>query len=126
MSNNDEMSEMGSLERETRREQLLEREQQRLERQARLAELNVPIEERMPRFEEQEPVANIGVNPFQAGQDVQFELPENHPLRARAAARNRVPSAAAAAGSVASQATVAAFGRTNRRTIERQTEESLV
>ncbi len=117
MSNNgDEMSEMGSLERETRREQLLERE--RLERQARLAEVNEPIEEQMPRFEEQEPAANIGVNPFRAGQDVQFELPENHPLRARAAARNRVPSAAAAAGSVASQATVAAFGRTNRRTIE--------
>jgi hypothetical protein len=62
MSNNDEMSEMGSLERETRRKQLLEREQQRLERQARLAELNVPIEERMPRFEEQEPVADVGDN----------------------------------------------------------------
>ena len=78
---------MGSLERETRREQ-------HLERQARLAELNEPIEERMPRFEEQEPVANIGVNFFRAGQDVQFELGENHPLRAAAAARNRVPSAA--------------------------------
>ena len=62
MSNNgDEMSEMGSLERETRREQLLERE-----RQARLVEGNEPIVEQMPRFKEQEPAANIGVNPFRA------------------------------------------------------------
>ena len=66
----------------------------RLERQARLAELNVPIKERLPQLEEQEPVADIGVNPFREGQDVQFELPEDHPLRAAAAARNRVPSAA--------------------------------
>ena len=94
---------------ETRR--LLERQA----RLARLAELNVPIGER---FEEQEPVADIGVNPFREGQDVQFELPEDHPLTAAAAARNRVPSAAVAAGSVASQATVAAFGRANRRTLE--------
>ena len=57
----------------------------------------MPIEERLPRFKEQEPVADIGVNPFQEGQDVQFELPEDHPLRAAAAARNRVPSAAVAA-----------------------------
>ena len=61
---------------------------------------------------------DIGVNPIQEGQDVQFELPEDHPLRAAAAARNRVPSAAVAAGSVASQATVAAFGRVSRRTLE--------
>ena len=91
----------------------------RLERQARLAELNVPIKERLPQLEEQEPVADIGVNPFREGQDVQFELPEDHPLRAAAAARSRVPSSAAvAAGSVASQATVAAFGRVSRRTLE--------
>jgi len=73
---------------ETRR--LLERQA----RLARLAELNVPIGER---FEDQEPVADIGVNPFREGQDVQFELPEDRPLRAAAAARNRVPSAAVAA-----------------------------
>ena len=50
MSNNDdEMSDVGSEERV------------RLEREARLAVLNVPIEER---FEVQEPVADVGDNPF--------------------------------------------------------------
>jgi len=104
MSNNDdEMSDVGSEERV------------RLEREARLAVLNVPIEER---FEVQEPVADVGDNPFQEGHDVQFELPADHPLRAAAAARNRVTSGVAAAGSVVSQATVAAFGRVSRRTLE--------
>jgi hypothetical protein len=69
MSNNgNEMSDVGSEERVRLEGEL------RLESQARLAELNVPIEERLPRFEEQEPVADIGVNPFREGQDVQFEL----------------------------------------------------
>lgn len=108
MSSHDEMSETGSEER-VRLERGL-----RLERQARLAELNVPIEER---FEAPEPVADIGANPFEEGQDVQFELAADHPLRNAAAARNRVPSAAAA-GSVASQATVAVFRRVHRRTLD--------
>ena len=119
MSNHDEVSEMGSLERETRRDQLREREaldarleRERLERvvlQARLAELNVPFEQRLA------PNEPDGDNPFEAGRDVQFELPAA--LRAAAAGRNRVPLAPAA-GSVASQATVAVFGRVHRRTLE--------
>ena len=124
MSNHDEVSEMGSLERETRRDQLREREvldanlererleHERLERivlQARLAELNVPFEQRLA------PNEPDGDNPFEAGRDVQFELPAA--LRAAAAGRNRVPLAPAA-GSVASQATVAVFGRVHRRTLE--------
>jgi hypothetical protein len=109
MSNHDEVSEMGSLERETRRDQLREREaldarleRERLERinlQARLAELNVPFEQRFEAPEEP-----VGDDPFEEGRDVQFELPAA--LRAAAAGRNRVPLAPAA-GSVASQATVA-------------------
>ena len=59
-----------------------------------------------------------GNNPFREGQDVRFELPADHPLRAAAAARTRVPSAAAAAGSVASQSSVAMFGRVHRRTLD--------
>jgi len=56
MSNNDdEMSDVGSEERVR-----LERELH-LERETRLAVLNVPIEER---FEVQEPVADVGDNPF--------------------------------------------------------------
>ena len=124
MSNHDEVSEMGSLERETRRDQLREREVldanlererlelERLERlvlQARLAELNVPFEQRLA------PNEPDGNNPFEEGRDVQFELPAA--LRAAAAGRNRVPLAPAA-GSVASQATVAVFGRVHRRTLE--------
>ena len=57
----------------------------------------MPIEERLPQFKEQEPVADIGVNPFQEGQDVQFELPEDHPLRAATAAEGTRFLAAAAA-----------------------------
>ncbi len=125
MSNHDEVSEMGSLERETRRDQLREREvldanlererleRERLERivlQARLAELNVPFEQRFEAPEEP-----VGDDPFEEGRDVQFELPAA--LRAAAAGRNRVPLAPAA-GSVASQATVAVFGRVHRRTLE--------
>ena len=108
MSNyDDEMSAMGSLERETRRDQRLEREAH-----------DTAVAGVGDRFEVPEPVADIGVNPFQEGRDVQFELPADHLLRAAAAARNRVPSAAAAAGSVASQASVAAFGRVHRRTLK--------
>ena len=84
------MSAMGSLERETRREQLLEREA----RDAADAAVG-------DRFEEQEPVADVGDNPFREGQDVRFEIPADHPLRAAAAARNRVatdPAATAAEG----------------------------
>jgi hypothetical protein len=83
---------------------------ERQERQERLAELNVPIEQRFEAPEEP-----VGDNPFEAGRDVQFELPAA--LRAAAAGRNRVPSAPAA-GSVASQATVAVFGRVHRCTLE--------
>ena len=110
MSNNDdEMSDVGSEERVR-----LERELH-LERETRLAVLNVPIEER---FEVQEPVADVGDNPFWEGHDVQFELPADHPLRDAAAARNRVTSGVAAARSVASQASVAMFGRANCCTID--------
>ena len=78
MSNHDdEMSAMGSLERETRRDQHLERE----------ARLNPDAAVGDP-FEEQEPVTDIGENPFREGQDVRFELAADHPLRAAAAARN--------------------------------------
>ena len=114
MSNHDDdMSAMGSLERETRQDQRLKREA-RLEREARLNPDTAVGEG----FEEQEPVVDIGENTFQEGQDVRFELAADHPLRAAAAARNRVPSAANAAGSVASQATVAAFGRVHCRTLD--------
>ena len=83
MSNNgDEISDVGSEERSAERVVRLERalllERERQERQARLAELNVPIEQRFEAPEEP-----VGDNPFEAGRDVQFELPAA--LRAAAA-----------------------------------------
>ena len=57
------------------------------------------------------PAGDAFVNPLQ-GREVQFELPPDHPLRAAAAPSARI------GGTVTTVDSVAVFGRANRRTLD--------